>query len=99
MAPHEHPGTGDGHSTATRDVPRVEVEPPGKGAARLDNRQRQLARSAVRAMALRTGRSEAEVVSAFGATVLSTAAVDLLRAVDFVFELRPVHRHHPTTRT
>jgi hypothetical protein len=50
-------------------------------------------------MALRTGRSEAEVVSAFGATVLSTAAVDFLRAVDFVLELRPVHRHHPTART
>ncbi len=95
MALPEHPSTGPGRSMAGKDVSKVEAAARGHGSAGPDHRQRQLARSAVRAMAVRTGRSEEEVVTALGATVLATAFVDFVRAVDFVLELRPVHHGRP----
>lgn len=55
-----------------------------------DRRQRHVARSAVRAMALRTGRSEEEIVSFLGAACVATAFLVTLRAVDLVLEAKPV---------
>jgi hypothetical protein len=56
------------------------------GQAGLTGRTRNIARPIARAIARRTGRSEAEILSLMGAALLAMALVNFVRTVDTVIK-------------
>jgi hypothetical protein len=56
------------------------------GQAGLTGRTRSIARPVARAIARRTGRSEAEILSLMGAALLAMALINFVRTVDTVIK-------------